>query len=1120
MASTTTEELVITIKVDDKDASSKLDMLKSKIQDIESISRGKGFQHLSEVASTLTKLAHATDNMGASAKNLRDLGEAANVFSQRVKNIKTGELRDAASAIDSFKGAIGRLNDAGANGGAINIKTANTSAIAKTSDAAKMLANEFKTAVKWGSKIAQIPFRMLFEPIKGVAARVQSLTGAFTGLFAKIGRVALMRAIRGAIKIAVQAIKEGVGAVYEWASAVGNSFTGTMDTISTSLTYFRNSIGAAISPILDAVAPVLDAVIDKCVAVVNVFNQLIATLTGASTWRRAEKVATSYGGAVNDATKGTKAANSAAKELKRTLLGFDEINRLEAPDKDSGTSSPAGGSGSGDVTSGALAFTEQPISSAVADFAQKLKDAWAKADFTEIGTMIGTRVGTALMSIPWTEKIQPVVVNLAKSFGTLLNGMFDYTGSGGKAMWDGIAYTVYNALNTAMLGYVTFFNTVNWNGIGQGIGAALKRVLTNGIDWNLVSEALSAFPNAVIDTVTGFNSKFTYKDFKTVGTAVGNAVATAIVNIKWADFFQNSVLFARGILNALNGALEGFGQNWSAIKDGIIGGIKSVKKETWLGLGEDIGKLVFNVANFTWNIVSTLIDALANADWDAIWEGFKKGLGKANWTGLADNITKFIGSHLGEIAIVISLLFAKFKLAQAAKTIMGLITGASIPSSTATLGSFLSNISLAAGVILAIDTLSTISNLKWDTARDKLIGTLKAGLKGALSGALIGFGIGGVAGGAVGGLIGLALGIALTLWIKEVMPKIDQDALNKGLKEYRRIEENAAAQYQQAMDLNISDEEFARIGTLNYENSNSNSKKNLGFQTNDKLQLPRQLSQTTKQSITVEVVGNLKKLDNQLTDKQKTVDGMTAQYDKRTGSAVQPITIPNYIAQYDKKIGVGITPFTLPGNTVRYDSKTGAAIVPFVLGGNTAKYDSKTGKGIIGEWISGFGAWYTKKTGKALDPEWVNGFGAIFTSNTVNWPKAFWTISGFVAGIVGWFASPFGKANGGVFKNGRWHDITNYAAGGTPGSGQMFIAREAGPELVGTIGGSTAVMNNDQIVQSVANGVASAVAAVMGGQGNSPIEVTVKVDSETLYRTVKKGERKASGRYGTAVAIG
>jgi hypothetical protein len=49
-----------------------------------------------------------------------------------------------------------------------------------------------------------------------------------------------------------------------------------------------------------------------------------------------------------------------------------------------------------------------------------------------------------------------------------------------------------------------------------------------------------------------------------------------------------------------------------------------------------------------------------------------------------------------------------------------------------------------------------------------------------------------------------------------------------------------------------------------------------------------------------------------------------------------------------------------------------------------------------------------------------------------------------------------------------------FASGGLVNEGQMFIAREAGPELVGTIGNRTAVMNNDQIVDSVAQGVADA----------------------------------------------
>lgn len=71
-------------------------------------------------------------------------------------------------------------------------------------------------------------------------------------------------------------------------------------------------------------------------------------------------------------------------------------------------------------------------------------------------------------------------------------------------------------------------------------------------------------------------------------------------------------------------------------------------------------------------------------------------------------------------------------------------------------------------------------------------------------------------------------------------------------------------------------------------------------------------------------------------------------------------------------------------------------------------------------------------------------------------------------------------AKGGIFENDSWHNIAKYASGGTPNMGQLFYAREAGPELVGTLKGrGTAVMNNDQIVASVSQGVSDAVYNVM-----------------------------------------
>ena len=51
-----------------------------------------------------------------------------------------------------------------------------------------------------------------------------------------------------------------------------------------------------------------------------------------------------------------------------------------------------------------------------------------------------------------------------------------------------------------------------------------------------------------------------------------------------------------------------------------------------------------------------------------------------------------------------------------------------------------------------------------------------------------------------------------------------------------------------------------------------------------------------------------------------------------------------------------------------------------------------------------------------------------------------------------------------------------FAEGGFPDDGQLFLARESGPEFVGSMGGHTAVANNDQIVEGIREGVESAMA--------------------------------------------
>lgn len=109
---------------------------------------------------------------------------------------------------------------------------------------------------------------------------------------------------------------------------------------------------------------------------------------------------------------------------------------------------------------------------------------------------------------------------------------------------------------------------------------------------------------------------------------------------------------------------------------------------------------------------------------------------------------------------------------------------------------------------------------------------------------------------------------------------------------------------------------------------------------------------------------------------------------------------------------------------------------------------------------------------KALSGDWV---GAIFSTLGAVGNVA----GGWLKGAVDWL----GNAAGGVvdwlgnaasnvidfFKG-----IFGFASGGFPDAGQLFIAREAGAEMVGSLGGHAAVANNDQIVEGIREGVEAA----------------------------------------------
>jgi hypothetical protein len=88
--------------------------------------------------------------------------------------------------------------------------------------------------------------------------------------------------------------------------------------------------------------------------------------------------------------------------------------------------------------------------------------------------------------------------------------------------------------------------------------------------------------------------------------------------------------------------------------------------------------------------------------------------------------------------------------------------------------------------------------------------------------------------------------------------------------------------------------------------------------------------------------------------------------------------------------------------------------------------------------------------------------------------------------------------------------LQGFASGGFPSEGQLFFANEAGPEMVGTMGGRTAVANNDQIVEGIRQGVYDAVSAAMAQNNSDDRPIRVFLDS----REIKAGQTRVNRAWG------
>ena len=427
-----------------------------------------------------------------------------------------------------------------------------------------------------------------------MAAKVKQTTSGFGRLLASLKRIAMYRLIRFFFSQLTNAMKEGVNNLYQYSLMFDNTFSKSMDRCATSFLYLKNSMGAMVGPLINAIAPALDMIIDKVVALMNLFNQFMARLTGAKTYTAAKKMATSYAESAEDAAAATK---KAAKEIKDATGSIDELNIIsqkEIPDYGS-------------------MFEELPISETISEFADKLKLALELENWEELGKLLGQKFNEIIGNIDWA--------GIGKKIGNYL---------------DGAIKTAYHFLKTAdfyALGkhLAELINSALAEIDGEYIGRLLVRCFTAGLD-------------VLIGLMDGLN-------WALLGRTVGNAIQGAISEaydwlVKVGDFSR----FGKYIATAINSALsvidcEMLGRTivkiLTTLPDILIGLIKNLN---WKLVGKSIGDFIKGALNET-------SDWIKKIDWSQlahdIYTGIKNCFVGLDFAGIAQAFFRLLGSALG-----------------------------------------------------------------------------------------------------------------------------------------------------------------------------------------------------------------------------------------------------------------------------------------------------------------------------------------------------------------------------------------------------------------------------------------------------------------------------------------
>lgn len=890
-----------------------------------------------------------------------------------------------------------------------------------------------------------------------------------------VGMSVLYSTVFQLISTIQSAFTEGMQSLAQYSQSVNANISSIMS----ALMQLRNAFAAAFEPILSVVAPYLATFISWLAKAINMLGQFIAALTGKGYAVQAKKVQMDYAKSLKDTASGAGKAAKALKEMQDYTLGFDELHIIDTKQNDSGGADGGAGGGAGDLLPTDM-FETVEIDSKIQDLAKRFKE------------------------------LLPLITSIAAGLAAwkIAMGLFKQLAELKKKLQE---LQVLSKLNVAMNGLGTVLANVGL------ILSNLMKVAPTILGWSIVIGIIVGRFVYLYQTSESFRKGLerTKEIFKGILTVVGDvfkAVGKVLYDI------------GSGIWNYLiKPFLEFIGIDTSRIEEEFANFFRMIKD--WLGkLDIDFGDLgitiaglallfipggqLFGGALLAFEGISVALRALGGVS-DETWESIKtkavevwnsiKNFFKTTW----DEIVNYYPEKWNEVKTSTAELWESVKTTISEKwTAIKDFFTKTIPQIVSDIVKWFSEMPSKVGAAISsffTDTIPNWATSTYNTFSEKVnnivtsVATWFGELPKKIYEKIISF---------------LE---KITLWKDKSIEKVNTEIpkiLDKVAEWFGKLPEKIMGELKKTIESIKSIGGFILDGILegasNFGNKVGGFVQKLLSKVNKEAEIhspSRLFKRETGVWIGAGIVAGMKESLSGVGDVINAVVNKFSGSDSLT--PVVSVEAPD-ISQWDA------TWATLRENF--------AVLKEDIISSMNTFYST------ISDMTTNFGtvskAQITAYLLKVYDNIY-NTFDAIrqtlqqVSDEVTRMLNQMVSDANSLAGLTG---KKYSHVGGYTMQQAQRFNIEMFANGGFPRSGELFVAREAGPELVGSIGGKTAVGGNDQIERAIFNAVLTAMSQAMANGSSQPIELNQKIelDGDVIYNN----QQRVSARRGINFGLG